>query len=148
MKMPKLNLPEVELKTKLVNGTIQVFDKVRKKYFVLTPEEWVRQNFINYLNVDLGYPISLLAVEKMVRYNSMKTRADIVVYNLDGDPFMIVECKSSSVKITQDVFNQIAKYNTGLKVRYLLITNGLQHFCCKMDYDSNSYNFVDKIPVF
>ena len=146
--MPKLNLPEVELKTKLVNGTIQVFDKVRKKYFVLTPEEWVRQNFINYLNVDLGYPISLLAVEKMVRYNSMKTRADIVVYNRYGDPFMIVECKSSSVKITQDAFNQIAKYNTGLKVNYLLITNGLQHFCCKMDYESNSYNFVDKIPIF
>ena len=84
----------------------------------------------------------------MVVYNSMKTRADIVVYNRYGDPFMIVECKSSSVKITQDAFNQIAKYNTGLKVNYLLITNGLQHFCCKMDYKSNSYNFVDKIPVF
>jgi len=148
MKMPKLNLPKAELKTKLVNGTIQVFDKVRKKYFVLTQEEWVRQNLINFLNVDCGYPINLLAVEKMVRYNSMKTRADIVIYNLDGNPFMIVECKSPSIRITQDAFNQIAKYNIGLKVKYLLITNGLKHFCCKMDYDSNSYNFVDKIPVF
>ena len=148
MKMPHLNLPKVALKTKSVKGTIQVFGQVRKKYFVLTPEEWVRQHFIYYLNKEKNYPMGLMAVEKMIKYNSMQTRADIVLYSREGRPNMIVECKAPEVKITQDTFNQIAKYNFQLKVDFLVVTNGIKHYCCQMDYEKNEITFLDDIPVF
>ena len=148
MKMPQLNLPKVALKTKSVEGTIQVFDVIRKKYFVLTPEEWVRQHFIHYLNTEKNYPMGLMGVEKMVKYNALKTRADIVLYTTEGKAKMIVECKAPNVKITQDTFNQIAKYNFKLKVPFLVVTNGMQHFCCRMDYKNNSISFLDNIPIF
>lgn len=148
MKMPQLNLPKVALKTKSVEGTIQVFDVIRKKYFVLTPEEWVRQHFIHYLNTEKNYPMGLMGVEKMVKYNALKTRADIVLYTREGKAKMIVECKAPNIKITQDTFNQIAKYNFKLKVEYLVVTNGIQHFCCRMDYENNSISFLDDIPTF
>jgi len=148
MNLPQLNLPIAALKTKLVEGTTQVFDQVRKKYLVLTPEEWVRQHFIHYLNQEKNYPLGLMGVEKMVKYNGMKTRADIVLYAADGKPNMIVECKAPNVKITQDTFNQIAKYNFKLKVRYLVLTNGIQHFCCQMDYETNGIKFLEEIPSY
>ena len=148
MKMPQLNLPKVALKTKSVEGTIQVFDVIRKKYFVLTPEEWVRQHFIHYLNNEKNYPMGLMGVEKMVKYNALKTRADIVLYTTEGKAKMIVECKAPNVKITQDTFNQIAKYNFKLKVEFLVVTNGMQHFCCKMDYENNSITFLEEIPKY
>ena len=148
MDFPKLNLPNVALKTKLVGGTTQVFDVVRKKYFKLTAEEWVRQHFIHYLNTDKKYPFGLMGVEKMVKYNNLSTRADIALYNREGNPNMIVECKSSDVKITQDTFDQIARYNFKLRVKYLVVTNGLQHFCCKIDYQTNEITFLQDIPVF
>ena len=148
MELPKLNLPNSELKIKLVEETTQVFDEVRKKYFKLTPEEWVRQNFIHYLNKDKNYPFGLMGVEKMVKYNSLKTRADIVIYNREGMPSVIVECKAPNVKITQDAFNQIAKYNYKLRVKYLVVTNGLQHFCCEMDYKNNKITFLEEIPEY
>ena len=148
MKMPQLNLPKVALKTKSVEGTIQVFDVIRKKYFVLTPEEWVRQHFIHYLNTEKNYPMGLMGVEQMVKYHSMHTRADIVLYTTKGKAKMIVECKAPKVKITQDAFNQIAKYNFKLKVEFLVVTNGMQHFCCKMDYENNSITFLEEIPKY
>ena len=148
MEMPHLNLPKVALKTKSVEGTIQVFDVIRKKYFVLTPEEWVRQHFIHYLNNEKNYPMGLMGVEKMVKYNALKTRADIVLYTTEGKAKMIVECKAPNVKITQDTFNQIAKYNFKLKVQFLVVTNGMQHFCCRMYYKNNSISFLDDIPIF
>jgi len=148
MKMPQLNLPKVALKTKSVEGTIQVFDVIRKKYFVLTPEEWVRQHFIHYLNTEKNYPMGLMEVEKMVKYNALKTRADIVLYTTEGKAKMIVECKAPNVKITQDTFNQIAKYNFKLKVPFLVVTNGMQHFCCKMDYEKNINCFLEEVPAF
>ena len=148
MELPKLNLPNSELKIKLVEETTQVFDEVRKKYFKLTPEEWVRQNFIHYLNKEKKYPFGLMGVEKMVKYNSLKTRADIVIWNRDGMPSVIVECKAPNVKITQDAFNQIAKYNYKLRVKYLVVTNGLQHFCCEMDYKNNKITFLEEIPEY
>ena len=148
MNMPQLNLPNVALKTKLVEGTMQVFDAVRKKYLVLTPEEWVRQHFIHYLNSEKKYPLGLMGVEQMVKYNEQSARADIVLYNTEGKPNMIVECKAPNVKITQDSFNQIAKYNFQLRVELLVVTNGLQHFCCKMDYNKNEIKFVEEIPSF
>ena len=141
-------LPNVALKTKSVEGTIQVFDVIRKKYFVLTPEEWVRQHFIHYLNNEKNYPMGLMGVEKMVKYNALKTRADIVLYTREGKAKMIVECKAPNIKITQDTFNQIAKYNFKLKVEYLVVTNGIQHFCCRMDYENNSISFLEDIPTF
>ena len=148
MNLPQLNLPIVALKTKLVEGTTQVFDQVRKKYLILTPEEWVRQHFIHYLNQEKNYPLGLMGVEKMVKYNGMQTRADIVLYTTDGEPKMIVECKAQNVQITQDVFDQIAKYNFKLQVPLLVVTNGLQHFCCQMDYVNNSIKFLDEIPAY
>ena len=148
MEMPHLNLPKVALKTKSVEGTIQVFDVIRKKYFVLTPEEWVRQHFIHYLNTEKNYPMGLMGVEKMVKYNALKTRADIVLYTTEGKAKMIVECKAPNVKITQDTFNQIAKYNFKLKVKYLVLTNGIQHFCCQMDYETNGIKFLEEIPTY
>jgi len=146
MNLPQLNLPIVALKTKLVEGTTQVFDQVRKKYLVLTPEEWVRQHFIHYLNQEKNYPLGLMGVEQIVKYNGMQTRADIVLYAADGKPNMIVECKAPKVKITQDAFNQIAKYNFNLKVDFLVVTNGIQHFCCALDYKNNKISFIKEVP--
>jgi len=146
--MPQLNLPNAALKTKLVEGTTQVFDAVRKKYLVLTPEEWVRQHFIHYLNKEKNYPLGLMGVEQMLKYNTMQTRADIVLYTADGNPNMIVECKAPSVKITQDAFNQIAKYNFKLQVDFLVVTNGMQHFCCAMDYENNKITFLEEVPAY
>ena len=148
MNMPQLNLPNAVLKTKLVEGTTQVFDAVRKKYLVLTPEEWVRQHFIHYLNLEKKYPLGLMGIEKMVKYNEQSTRADIVLYTAEGKPNMIVECKAPKVKITQDAFNQIAKYNCKLRVDFLVVTNGMQHFCCAMDYENNKITFLEEIPQF
>ena len=148
MNLPQLNLPIVVLKTKLVEGTTQVFDQVRKKYLVLTPEEWVRQHFIHYLNQEKNYPLGLMGVEQMVEYNGMQTRADIVLYTTEGKPNMIVECKAPNVKITQDAFNQIAKYNFKFKVKYLVLTNGMQHFCCQMDYETNGIKFLEELPSY
>ena len=148
MEFPQLNLPNAVLKTKLVEGTTQVFDIIRKKYFKLTSEEWVRQHFIHYLNKEKNYPMGLMGVEKMIKYNNLKTRADIILYNKEGNPIMIVECKAPNVKITQDAFNQIAKYNFKLQVPFLVVTNGMQHFCCQMDYETNEIKFLEEIPIY
>ena len=148
MNMPKLNLPNAVLKTKLVEGTTQVFDAVRKKYLVLTPEEWVRQHFIHYLNSKKKYPLGLMGVEQMVKYNEQSTRADIVLYTTEGNPNMIVECKAPKVKITQDAFDQIARYNFKLRVDFLVVTNGMQHFCCAMDYENNKITFLKEVPSY
>ena len=147
-KLPILSLPIYKLKLKVVEEKTHIFDVVRKKYLLLTPEEWVRQNFIHYLNKEKKYPLGLMGVEQMVKYNSLKTRADIVLYNIDGNPNIIVECKAPEVKITQDTFYQIAKYNSQLKVQYLIVTNGMKHYCCKMDYKTNEISFLEEIPVY
>lgn len=146
--LPILSLPIYKLKLKTVEEKIHIFDEVRKKYLLLTPEEWVRQNFIHYLNKEKKYPLGLMGVEQMVKYNSLKTRADIVIYNLEGKPNVIVECKAPEVKITQDTFNQIAKYNSQLKVKYLIVTNGMKHFCCQMDYENNKIIFLEDVPAY
>jgi len=148
MNFAELNFPNIDLKTKLVEGNTQVFDVVRKRYFKLTPEEWVRQHVIHYLNSYKKYPFGLMGVEKMIKYNGLKTRADIVIYNTEGIAKMLVECKAPSVKITQDTFHQIAKYNFNLNVDTLLVTNGITHFCCAMRYDINKIDFLAEIPSF
>ena len=148
MVLSQLNLPNVDLKTKLVEQTTQVFGVVRKKYIALTPEEWVRQHFIYYLNKEKNYPMSLMRVEQMIKYNNLRIRADIVLYNAQGTPTVIVECKAPSIQINQDTFYQIARYNFQLKVKFLIVTNGMKHFCCEIDYENNKITFLDEIPSY
>jgi len=112
----------------------------------LTPEEWVRQNFIQFLLQDKKYPKSLVAVEKQLTINNLVKRTDILIFDNKGLPNIIVECKASNVKITQDAFDQIARYNLKLKANYLIVTNGLQHYYCKMDHDKSVYQFLNEIP--
>ncbi len=144
--MEKLNLPTYNYNIKLEEQRKLIFDSIRKKFVVLTPEEWVRQNFISYLIENKNYPKGLIAVEKKVDVNRMPQRSDIVLYNSKGLPLMIVECKASSVKITQDTFDQVARYNMRLQVPYLVVTNGLNHYCCKIDYEKKKFEFMSEIP--
>ena len=146
MEMPQLNLPFAALKTKSVEGTIQVFGQVRKKYFVLTPEEWVRQNLLRHLIEDLGYPAGRTAVETEISRKGAQQRADIVVHSRAGSPVLVAECKSPDLKIGQAVFDQVSKYNAALEAEYLLVTNGLTHFCYQVDRESHSYSFLDSLP--
>ncbi|MES2591900.1 MAG: type I restriction enzyme HsdR N-terminal domain-containing protein [Bacteroidota bacterium] len=146
--MQQLNLPSYEFKLKQQGLRTQIFDAIRKKYVVLTPEEWVRQNFLQYLIQDKKFPASLIAVEAGLKYNQLQKRMDVLVYDKQGSPHLMVECKAPGVKITQDVFDQIARYNMVFKVKYLVVTNGLHHFCCQMDYTENAYQYLEQIPLF
>ena len=143
----KLNLPKFNFKNRLVDNTIQIFDEVRKGYFKLTPEEWVRQHVINYLAVYKNYPIGLMQVEKLIKYNNLNTRADLIVNDRDFKPVVLVECKAPNVKIGKDAFDQIAKYNFSLKAKYLFVTNGLKHYCCSINYASGETEFLNDIPA-
>jgi len=129
--MHKLNLTAYTFKLKSNEKHTLIFDNLRKKYFVLTPEEWVRQHFVQFLIDEKKYPVSLIALEKQLTINNLKKRTDIVIYNKLGDPDIIVECKAPHIKITQATFDQIARYNLKLKANYLIVTNGLEHFFVK-----------------
>ena len=146
--MVKLNLPEYKFRIQKTEKGIRIFDSVRKKFITLTPEEWVRQNFIRYLIQEKKYSASLIAVESGLKYNRLKKRSDIIVFNKNGNIWMIIECKSPAVKITQDTFYQVSVYNTGKgqKAEYLTVTNGLKHFCCRIDYRNNTFAFVKDLP--
>ncbi|MES2286053.1 MAG: type I restriction enzyme HsdR N-terminal domain-containing protein [Bacteroidota bacterium] len=146
--MKTLNLPPYQFKLKQQGVRTQIFDSIRKKYVVLTPEEWVRQNFLQFLIQDKKYPASLIAVEAGLKYNQLQKRMDVLVYDKQGTPHLMVECKAPEVKINQDVFDQIARYNMVFKVKYLVVTNGMHHFCCVMDYTNNAYQYLEQIPVF
>ncbi len=144
--MEKLNLPTYNFNIKLEGQRKLIFDSIRKKFVVLTPEEWVRQNFISYLVEAKNYPKGLIAIEKRVDVNKMPQRSDIVLFNNKALPIMIVECKATNVKISQSTFNQIARYNMKLQVPFLVVTNGLNHYCCQINYEINSFNFIPEIP--
>ena len=144
--MQDLNLPKYSLKFKTQEGKTYIFDPIRKKYLVNTPEEWVRQNFIQFLVQEKGYPASLMAVEMGIDVLNTKKRCDIVLYNTMGKPHIIVECKAPSIKIAQDTFDQIARYNLTLKTEFLIVTNGLQHYVCVMDHENKCYHFLKEIP--
>lgn len=146
--MTTLNLPSFAHQLQQHGGKTTIFDAIRKKYVALTPEEWVRQHFIHYLIQHLHYPRTLISVEAGLRYNRMLRRSDVVVYNRDGAPFMIVECKAPSVSLSPAVFEQIAVYNQPLRARYLTVTNGLEHYCCRMDYSTNAYAFMKTLPAY
>ncbi len=144
--MQSLNLPEYLFKIRQNDGRKEIFDPIRKKYVALTPEEWVRQHFVQYLINEKSAPATLIAIEQTLTYNTMKRRSDIVVYSGKAMPLILVECKSAEIKLSQKVFDQIARYNMALKVPYLIITNGLTHFCCKIDFHSMAYTFLKDIP--
>ncbi|MBD5271917.1 MAG: type I restriction enzyme HsdR N-terminal domain-containing protein [Bacteroides sp.] len=145
-KYPALNLPPVELRTKEDDGLLKVFDPLREKYVALTPEEYVRQHFTSWLRNNLHFPASLMANEIGIDLNGMKKRCDTVVFNPDGSPLIIVEYKAPEVQITQNVFDQIVRYNMTLKAKYLIVSNGLNHYCCVINYRTGSYNFIPAIP--
>ena len=142
--MEKLNLPEIPAKVKQVDGKVLIFDIIRKKYVQLTPEEWVRQNFIYFLVNFLDYPKSLIKVESGLRYNRLLKRSDILVFNRNAEPLMLIECKSPDSKISQNVVDQVAVYNRCLKARYILVTNGIRHLCWKIDDRGNQ--LLEEIP--
>jgi hypothetical protein len=145
----QLNLPEIELKTRINSeDRTEVFDVFRKKYVVLTPEEWVRQHFLHFLVDQKKYPVSLIGVEKGLNINQMKKRFDAVIFNTQGIPTMLLEFKSPKVSLNQKTFNQVSTYNLKMKVEYLLISNGLKHYCCRMNYEANTFHFLKEIPTF
>ena len=146
--MERLNLPTYSFNIKFKEQRKYIFDFIRRKYVLLTPEEWVRQNFLKYLVEEKKYPASLIAVEKEFKLNTLSKRSDAVVYNQSGNPFFMIECKATSVPIDQNVFDQIARYNMKLNVEYLVVTNGLAHYCCKIDIKNQKYYFLKDIPEF
>jgi len=125
-----------------------IFDEIRRKYVVLTPEEWVRQNFIRYLVNEKAYPAALISLEKHFKYNRLKKRSDILVHDRKGLPVLIVECKAPDVKVNQAVFDQIALYNLKFKVLYLVVTNGIHHYCCRYTEEKGGYRFLEDIPEY
>ena len=146
--MLPLNLPSFPFKLQQQNGKNVIFDALRKKYVALTPEEWVRQHFIRFLTNYKGYPKGLLANEVQLNLNGTKKRCDTVLFNKDLSARMIVEYKAPHVEITQAVFDQITRYNMVLKVEYLIVSNGLRHYCCRIDYNTMQYTFLPDIPAY
>ena len=145
-KVQRLNLPPYNISIRQHGGRDQIFDVLRRKFVALTPEEWVRQHFIHFLVDHKGYPASLLANEVQLRVGDKTVRADSVIYDTSLRPLMIVEYKAPSIALTQKVFDQISVYNLLLHVDYLVVSNGLETYCCKMDYDNQKYLFLQDIP--
>lgn len=145
--MQALNLPPYEANIKRISGAVKILDILRHKFVALTPEEWVRQHFTHYLIAHKGYPPELMANEVAVSFNGMSRRCDTVVYSREGlKPLMIIEYKRPDVEITQKVFNQICRYNMVLEVQYLVVSNGLKHYCCQVDTKKGGYTFLEDIP--
>ncbi|MEZ4873913.1 MAG: type I restriction enzyme HsdR N-terminal domain-containing protein [Flavobacteriaceae bacterium] len=144
--MLKLNFHEYSFRFKNSENKRLIFDPIRKKFVVLTPEEWVRQHVLRFLMEEKNYSASLINVEKQLLLHGTKKRYDIVVFNPDGPIFLIVECKAPHIPIMQDTFDQIARYNLVTQAQYLMITNGLEHFYCRMDYEHERYVFLKELP--
>ena len=144
--MYELNLPKYGIKIANDNGHQTIFDVLRRKYVALTPEEWVRQHFVHYLIGHKGYPQTLMANEIQLAIGNKKLRCDSVLYDRSLKPRMIIEYKAPTVNITQKVFDQITVYNMLLHVDYLVVSNGIKHYCCQMDYDNQKYLFLEDIP--
>lgn len=143
-----LDLPTCELLIRTDDGKRSVYDPIRRKYVRLTPEEWVRQHFLQYLIQDCGYPASLIAVEMGFRYQRMPRRADIVVHDRKGRPFLMAECKAPDVGIGQSTFDQVSRYNRVVEARFLAVTNGLVHYCWQIDRSSGAYEFLTGVPTY
>jgi hypothetical protein len=146
--MQKLNFPKFLFRFKNSENKISIFDEIRKKFVILQPEEWVRQHCVQYLVQNKKYPKSLINVEKELKVNDLKKRYDIVIYNPNGSIHLIVECKSPKININQNTFDQIARYNLTLNANYLMVTNGINHYYCKMDFEAERYQFLKDIPQY
>ncbi|GAB1446282.1 type I restriction enzyme HsdR N-terminal domain-containing protein [Flammeovirgaceae bacterium] len=146
--MNPLNLPSISPKIKKEQGKVLIFDIIRKKYVVLTPEEWVRQHFVQHLIQNLNYPRALFRIESSLTYNKLQKRSDILIRDREGKPWMLVECKSASIKLTQKAFNQIAVYNMTIGATYLAVTNGMVHYCWRAPELGKEAVFLDKFPEF
>lgn len=146
--MQQLNFPNYTFRFKNSENKVSIFDEIRKKFIILTPEEWVRQNVVQYLLQEKKYPKSYMNVEKLIKVNDLSKRYDIIVYQTNGEIFLLVECKAPEVKITQETFNQIARYNLTLNSKYLMVTNGVNHYFCEMDFINEKYNFLKELPEF
>jgi predicted type IV restriction endonuclease len=146
--MQKLNFPEYSFRFKNSENKVLIFDEIRKKFVVLTPEEWVRQHVVKFLLEEKKYPKSYINVEKNIKINALTKRYDIVVFNPDGSIFLLVECKAPEVSITQNVFDQIARYNLKLNAQYLMVTNGLNNYFCQMNFENEKYIFLKELPLF
>lgn len=145
--LPRLNLPPISVKIKEADGKAYIFDLIRRKYIVLTPEEWVRQHFIHLLVNHYHYPKALFAVETGIHYNSLRKRSDILVLDREGAPWLLVECKAPGIKLTRSVFDQIARYNFTLKPRFLTVTNGMEHYCFRVTAEGTT-EFLPDLPPY
>ena len=146
--MLSLNLPPYATKIAVRDWKNSIWDIIRRKYVALTPEEWVRQHFVHFLVEHKGYPVSLLANEVALVLNGTSRRCDTVLYDRTLSPRMIMEYKAPHIPITQKVFDQISRYNLVFRVDYLIVSNGLSHYCCRMDYENHSYQFLSDIPEY
>lgn len=146
--MQNLNFPSYTFRFKNSENKVAIFDEIRKKFVVLTPEEWVRQHVVQYLLLEKKYPKSLINVEKLVKVNGLNKRYDIVVFQPSGEIFMLIECKAPEVAISQQTFDQIARYNLKLNAQFLMVTNGLNHYFCQMDFENEKYVFLKEAPEF
>ena len=144
--LPVLNFPPCSFQIHEQEGQWFIFDRIRRKYVRLTPEEWVRQHMVQYLIDWKKTPETLIAVEKFLRIYKMKKRVDIAVFTSSGKPVLLVECKAPSMILSKHTFDQLARYNLALHVSFLVVTNGMVHYCCQMDEVSNSWHFVEEIP--
>ena len=146
--MYRLNLPSYDIKIKEEGTKRAIFDILRQKYVALTPEEWVRQHFVHYLIEHKHYPKALFGNEIELKIGDTRLRCDSILYTKELQPRMIIEYKAPTVDITQQVFEQISRYNIRLRVKWLIVSNGLQHYCCRIDYERGTYQFVEDIPTF
>jgi len=144
--MQQLNFPVYNFRFKNSENKVAIFDEIRKKFIILSPEEWVRQHVVHYFLTEKKYPKSLINVEKLLKINGLTKRYDVVVFNPDGSIFILVECKAPEVKISQSTFDQIARYNLTMKAQYLMVTNGHNHYFCQMDFDNEKYQFLSALP--
>ena len=146
--MQKLNFPTYSFRFKNSENKVSIFDEIRKKFILLTPEEWVRQHVIHFLLQDKNYPKSYINVEKLIKINDLSKRYDGVVFQPNGEIFLLIECKAPEVAISQQTFDQIARYNLVLKAKYLMVTNGLNHYFCQMDFENEKYVFLKELPEY
>jgi hypothetical protein len=146
--MQKLHFPTYSFRFKNSENKVAIFDEIRKKFIILTPEEWVRQHIVQYLLQDKKYPKSYINVEKLIKINDLNKRYDIIVYQPNGEIYLLIECKAPEVTITQQTFDQIARYNLVLNAKYLMVSNGLNHYFCQMDFEKEKYVFLKELPEF
>ena len=146
--MQKLNFPFYTFRFKNSENKVSIFDEIRKKFIILTPEEWVRQHTVQFLLEEKKYPKSYINVEKLIKVNDTSKRYDIAVFKPNGELFLLIECKAPEVPISQQTFDQIARYNLVLKAKYLMVTNGLNHYFCQMDFENEKYVFLKELPEF